>query len=822
MNPSFARNPGLSHRGNPSITVTGGLATLNTDRSTKKKITPTSTPFPNLLKKIRTKLQTRYNTNLFTYDKKVVTEIIYNEKSHVVAKFKDFLILDDLSEFLRRFYALEESRTRIPKVTDYYENYSKIFPNYINLPEAKYIYKNIQRKQKLIDSQQRNANNENKQTMTKSKFIVEDKIFNTDVYDSIMNQTETVLFEDEKTVNSNISLEKLIGNIDSAEKKNENLKNGITGNTTTNTRFNTYTHYNTQAFYKPDNKNLSNSKSKSKKNSEINGENATVTSIVTNSNSNNITNINNTNVKKNKNDTNSNSNTFKIFESLNSLNTLNTININTNTLNNINFTTARAVVGSGGDKVNSVGKVNSTSASASVSGNKNKNVSNLVNAVNSNTANSASKNNFMSVNNHNINNTNTKHNLVSSTISPPVSHRALNNHNNKETTTTGTNKLPIEKEIKTYKIKSLSPPKKTLTIPATSSSISNNYTDRNNKESVNSLTATSTGMHKLETKKLQTIDTILNARTELKHEVFSNPTGNGVMKSIENNFNSLNKLNANINANNHANNANNLLTSSHCQQDEKTQFENKIFNKHKNNIEFSMKNKNKLSTDFSNMTALKEKMKDTFERRQSISKLMTSQQDNSGVLNALVPGNINFITGPSAFNSNIVKNTHTGGNSIASHRQTKSTVPKMTNNIFYIINQNPQVNNQITIFNNNPVSNSDKDTINKDTITHKETVSISPNAVISPHEKKLNTLRESANISAASIFKMKKSTLGINFSKNNEKVIASSIFNKSRGTSGASTSRKIGTSKIGKINVEGNNTNRDITPLNSSRQVKKI
>jgi hypothetical protein len=38
------------------------------------------------------------------------------------------------------------------KVFEFYEKYSKVFPNYVALPgESKYMFKNIERKQKLID-----------------------------------------------------------------------------------------------------------------------------------------------------------------------------------------------------------------------------------------------------------------------------------------------------------------------------------------------------------------------------------------------------------------------------------------------------------------------------------------------------------------------------------------------------------------------------------------------------------------------------------------------------------------------------------------------
>ena len=76
---------------------------------------------------------------------------MYNENRHIVSVFKDYLIFDDFSEYLKRFYKNPESVDRLPRVFEFYEKYSKVFPNYVVLPENKYMFKNIERKQKLID-----------------------------------------------------------------------------------------------------------------------------------------------------------------------------------------------------------------------------------------------------------------------------------------------------------------------------------------------------------------------------------------------------------------------------------------------------------------------------------------------------------------------------------------------------------------------------------------------------------------------------------------------------------------------------------------------
>ena len=58
-------------------------------------------------------------------DLKVVNDLIYNEQAHIVSVFKDYLILDDINEFLKRFYMHQsESSVRLPKLCDFYNKYS--------------------------------------------------------------------------------------------------------------------------------------------------------------------------------------------------------------------------------------------------------------------------------------------------------------------------------------------------------------------------------------------------------------------------------------------------------------------------------------------------------------------------------------------------------------------------------------------------------------------------------------------------------------------------------------------------------------------------
>ena len=159
------------------------------------------------------------------YNIKVIDEIIHNESSHIVAEFKDYLIKGDISEFLQQYYNKKESLNLLPKIYEYYISCSVIFPNYVILPESQYIYKNIQRKQRIIDLQQEQ---EDKEENIKNGVIEQEKeptVFNTQAFDSILNQTNTSGVKQYFGMSPEVSkgggdskMMKLVANIEKAEK----------------------------------------------------------------------------------------------------------------------------------------------------------------------------------------------------------------------------------------------------------------------------------------------------------------------------------------------------------------------------------------------------------------------------------------------------------------------------------------------------------------------------------------------------------------------------------------------------------------------------
>ena len=115
------------------------------------------------------------------FNKIMINHLMKSSLNHYVSLFKDYLIYDEMAEFLNRFYNKEEIKPRLLLITDYYSHSSRLFPNYSKLNEGKYIYKNIEKKQRVIDIIEGNGIKKFK----KNENII---IFNSDIYNSILDE----------------------------------------------------------------------------------------------------------------------------------------------------------------------------------------------------------------------------------------------------------------------------------------------------------------------------------------------------------------------------------------------------------------------------------------------------------------------------------------------------------------------------------------------------------------------------------------------------------------------------------------------------------
>ena len=137
------------------------------------------------------KLRKKYDARVNIYEIKKINEIIFNIPSHFTALFKEYLLKEEEAEFLKRVYHKNEINKKLKNIFYFYEKYSKIFPNYIVMPEGHYLYRNILKKQKMIDKLQKIIEEEikNKEMLLEGSF---NTIFSNGAIDSIYSNRDSL------------------------------------------------------------------------------------------------------------------------------------------------------------------------------------------------------------------------------------------------------------------------------------------------------------------------------------------------------------------------------------------------------------------------------------------------------------------------------------------------------------------------------------------------------------------------------------------------------------------------------------------------------
>ena len=135
-------------------------------------------------------LHSKYNSFENSYELICINNLIYTENCHIVARFKDFLYYDDSTEFLRKYFPKDELNSTLKRIFNFYTKYCKVFPNYMILPENEFLYRNLRKKQKMIDQfneiKKEEEENRNHLKLKKNKENEKDYIlFNKKVQDSI-------------------------------------------------------------------------------------------------------------------------------------------------------------------------------------------------------------------------------------------------------------------------------------------------------------------------------------------------------------------------------------------------------------------------------------------------------------------------------------------------------------------------------------------------------------------------------------------------------------------------------------------------------------
>ena len=142
----------------------------------------------------------KYNVTPLFYEKFQVLLLMENANVHLVSLFKDYLLYDDLTEFLKEYHRKKEIYPLLKKIYDYYESSSYLFPNYTAINEGKYIYRNIISKQKLIDyledlEEKKKEKEEKRKKKLKNQSMSEQsssfiEVFSPKIYENIRKETE--------------------------------------------------------------------------------------------------------------------------------------------------------------------------------------------------------------------------------------------------------------------------------------------------------------------------------------------------------------------------------------------------------------------------------------------------------------------------------------------------------------------------------------------------------------------------------------------------------------------------------------------------------
>ena len=170
-----------------------------------------------------------YKNSKNDYNIRMIEDILNNESTHLVAEFKDYLIMGDITEFLQKSYNIEECKKYLPKIYDYYNSCSVIFPNYVKLHESKYIYKNIRKKQKVIDNQQEQEEKQEKIKKGEIKYNENEDFLTTRTFYSILDQSNTSNIKLFFGINDKVDINETPNNIVEKLKKAEKdaIKNKI-------------------------------------------------------------------------------------------------------------------------------------------------------------------------------------------------------------------------------------------------------------------------------------------------------------------------------------------------------------------------------------------------------------------------------------------------------------------------------------------------------------------------------------------------------------------------------------------------------------------
>ena len=232
----------------------------------------------------------KHNSTSLNFEKFQIYHLMCNASTHLVSLFKDYLLYDDSSEFLKSEYKFPTLIPNLKELINYYVSFCYLFPNYTAIPEGKFIYDNITSKQALIDcieDQEIKINNKIDDIWISTSDIFDSKVYNNIITETGNNSKIKDLFSisPKKEENKkNESIKNLIEVIEGTEKfkQKKRLKNCLINKTFLNiTKFNKARNYVMTSKI-----NEKNSISNKKKNNNNNNNSTNYKSSSSNSNAN--------------------------------------------------------------------------------------------------------------------------------------------------------------------------------------------------------------------------------------------------------------------------------------------------------------------------------------------------------------------------------------------------------------------------------------------------------------------------------------------------------------------------------------------------------
>ena len=131
----------------------------------------------------------KYSITKKNYCIYIINSLILDQKIHIVTEFKNYLLWDESSEFLKRLYRVKESVDRLPNISQYYQIYTLFSPVYFGHEGPLVIIMNgwTRRKRNYLeyieDKEEEDEKKKNIENNFNFKKILESKLINSETSD---------------------------------------------------------------------------------------------------------------------------------------------------------------------------------------------------------------------------------------------------------------------------------------------------------------------------------------------------------------------------------------------------------------------------------------------------------------------------------------------------------------------------------------------------------------------------------------------------------------------------------------------------------------